>query len=287
MNMLGLTGLSSRYEIVREVGQGSMARVYLAVDQRDGRQMAIKVLRPELASTVSTARFLREIHYLLMLEHRGILPILDAAESGQLLYFVMPYAEGPTLRARLIADGPLSLTESLCVASELADALDYAHGHNILHRDLKPENILFHDGRVVLCDFGVARAIVLSSTDEVLSSSGIALGTPSYMSPEQTLLDAPLDGRCDIYALGCVVYEMLTGEVPFTGVSHLALAAAHASAPPRPIRTVRSDVPAAIEAAVFRALAKSVADRPPSGRAFVQMLESSTPTAAPDDMARV
>lgn len=268
-------GLSRRYAIAREVGRGSMARVYLAVDQENGQRVAIKVLRPELALSVSAARFLREIQYLRTLRHRNILPILDAADSGELLYFVMPFADGPTLRARLAKDGQLPLIDSVRIASQLADALDYAHAHNIVHRDLKPENVLFDRDLVVLCDFGIARAIVMSSTEDALSSSGIALGTPSYMSPEQALFDAPIDGRSDIYALGCVMYEMLTGELPFPGAGQLALAAAHAAVSPRPIRTVRPEVPSAMEAAVFSAMSKSVGARPGSGRAFIQMLEGA------------
>ena len=274
-------GLSQRYAIAREIGRGSMARVYLATDQENGQRVAIKVLRPELAMSVSADRFLREIRYLRALRHQNILPILDAADSGELLYFVMPFVDGPTLRARLGMDGQLPLIDSVRIASQLADALDYAHAHNIVHRDLKPENILFDRDQVLLCDFGIARAIVLSSTEDAVSSSGIALGTPWYMSPEQALFDAPIDGRSDIYALGCVMYEMLTGEVPFQGWGPLALVAAHAIATPRPIRTVRPEVSAAMEAAVFSAMSKSVADRPSSGRAFIQMLEG---VARPDDV---
>ena len=282
MNASELAGMSSRYDIVREVGRGSMARVYLAVDRVESQRVAIKVLREELASSVIAARFLREIRYLRSLRHPNILPVLEAEESGNRLYFVMPYAEGQSLRARLIERGALSLPDVLGVASALADALDYAHAHNVLHRDLKPENILFDGDRVLLCDFGVARAIVLSSTEERLSSSGIILGTPCYMSPEMTLGDRPIDGRCDIYALGCVTYEMLTGEVPFPVAGALAQAAAHVTVPPRPIRTVRPDVPETMEAAVFWAMSKSVEHRPPSARAFVQSLGATPPTAATD-----
>jgi len=280
-------GLSQRYAIAREIGRGSMAHVYLATDQDNGQRVAIKILRPELASSVSAARFLREIQYLRTLRHRNILPILDAADRGQLLYFVMPFADGQTLRARLTTDGQLSLIDSVRIASQLADALDYAHAHNIVHRDLKPENILFDREHVVLCDFGIARAIVLSSTEDALSSSGIAIGTPSYMSPEQALFDAPIDGRSDIYALGCVMYEMLTGEVPFPGRGPLAVAAAHAAVTARPIRTVRPEVSTAMEAAVFGALSKSVADRPGSGRAFMRMLEGAARSEGAPGSARM
>jgi eukaryotic-like serine/threonine-protein kinase len=272
-----LVGMSPRYTILREVGHGSTARVYLAEDQQQGRQVAVKVMRKELAASVVATRFLREIRYIRGLRHPNILPILDAAEQGDLLYFVMPYAEGQTLRARLTLEGALPFSDVLRVASAVADALDYAHAHNVVHRDLKPENILFDEERVILCDFGVARAIVLSSTEDRLSSSGIALGTPSYMSPEQTLMDHSIDGRCDIYALGCVVYEMLTGELPFNAVGAIARALAHVTLTPRPIRTVRPEVPKATEAAVFWAMSKAVENRPPSGRAFIERLLASLP----------
>jgi eukaryotic-like serine/threonine-protein kinase len=267
-----LAGMSARYEIVRELGRGGVAVVYLALDHATDRRVAIKVLRREFVASVSAARFLREISYLRALQHPNILPILDAAHAGELLYFVMPYATGQTLRVRLEREGALAMDSVVGIVSELASALDFAHGHNIVHRDLKPENILFDEGRTILSDFGVARAMVLSSSEERLSSSGIVVGTPWYMSPEQFMLDAPIDGRCDIYALGCVTYEMLTGEVPFPAVSAIAQAMAHASSSPRPIRTVRPEVPAHVEAAVFRAMAKRVVDRPPSGQAFVGLL---------------
>ena len=277
MNARELAGISSRYEVAGEIGHGGTAHVYLATDRQDGRQVAIKVLRPEFAASVSAERFLREIRYLRTLRHQNILPIIDAAEHGDMLYFVMPYAAGSTLRERLDRDGKLSFLVVRRVVSALADAIDYAHSHNIVHRDLKPENILFDGDRVLLCDFGVARAIVVSSTDEALSSSGIVIGTPNYMSPEQSFLDVPIDGRSDIYALGCVTYEMLTGEVPFAAAGLWALAAAHASSPPRSIRTVRPDVPEAVEAAVFRAMSKAATDRPPSASAFAHDLLAHLP----------
>ena len=275
MNTAALAGLSPRYEIVREVGRGGTARVYLAIDKSKGRSVAIKVLREELVSSVIAARFLREIHYLRTLQHPNILPVLDAAESGDLLYFVTEYAEGQTLRQRLTLTGSLPLTAVTYVASALSEALDYAHAHNVVHRDLKPENILFDGDRVILCDFGIARAIVLSTTEALLSSSGIVLGTPGYMSPEMTLRDQPIDGRCDIYSLGCVTFEMLTGEMPFPGRGAMAQAAAHVALPPRSIRSVRPDAPSEMEAAVFWAMSKSVENRPQSALAFMNMLQST------------
>ena len=266
-------GLSSRYDVLREIGRGGTSIVYLAIDRESGRQVAIKVLREELAASVSVARFLREIRYLRSLRHVNILPILDASEGGDALYFVTPYAEGHTLRERLNREGPLPLHHVLQIVAHLADGIDFAHAQNIVHRDLKPENILFEGDRAMLCDFGIARAIIVSSNEEALSSSGIMIGTPNYMSPEQSFLDAPIDGRCDTYALGCVTYEMLTGEVPFPAAGLLAKVAAHASTPPRSIVTVRPDVPAAVEAAVFRAMSKAAADRPPTAHAFLDLLQ--------------
>jgi serine/threonine-protein kinase len=246
-----------------------MAIVYQARDRETDADVAIKVLRRELAQSVSAQRFLREITYLRTLRHPGILPILDSAEQSDSMFFVMPYFAGETLRQRLRRDGPFAEEEVTRIVTDLASALDYAHQRNIVHRDLKPENVLLTASDAVLCDFGVARAIILSSNDARLSSSGIAVGTPCYMSPEQHHMDATIDGRCDIYALGCVAYEMLTGEPPFTSASVLALIAAHTSQPPRSIRSVRPEVSPAAEAAILAALAKRAAERPPTGAAFV------------------
>lgn len=252
-----------------------MAIVYLAYDQRYGRQVAIKVLRPELSASVSAARFLREVRYLRTLSHPSILPILDSADDGESLYFVMPYADGQTLRSRLASEGALAFAEIAGIVEALAGALDFAHSQNIVHRDLKPENVLFQGGRVVLCDFGIARAIIMSAPEEHLSTSGIVVGTPRYMSPEQALRDRPLDGRSDVYALGCVTYEMLTGEPPFQESNMLTLVAAHATRPPAPIRTVRPDVPAGIEEVVLSALAKEAGERPPSAGDFAARVRAS------------
>jgi serine/threonine-protein kinase len=246
-----------------------MAMVYQARDRETDADVAIKVLRRELAQSVSAQRFQREIAYLRALQHPGILPILDSAEHGDSMYFVTPYFAGESLRQRLVRDGPCAEADVTSIASDIAAALDYAHQRNIVHRDLKPENVLLAGSRAVICDFGVARAITLSSSEPRLSSSGVAVGTPSYMSPEQHIGEADIDGRCDIYALGCVTYEMLTGEPPFSSGSTLALMAAHTSQPPRSIRSVRPSVPPAMEAAVLAALAKRPDERPPSGAAFV------------------
>jgi serine/threonine-protein kinase len=268
----GLTSIAARYSIVREIGRGGVAVVFEAVDSDTEESVAIKVLRPELVASVSAQRFLREIHFLRDLTHPNILPIIDAFETDELPYFVMPYARGGSLRERLRQHGPIPLDVAHTIARDLASAIDYAHSRNILHRDIKPENVLFDGPRSLLCDFGIARAIVLSATEPHFSSSGVVVGTPLYMSPEQFLLDAPIDGACDVYALGCVVYEMLTAEPPFAMSNALTLAWAHATQPPRSIRSVRPEVPVTMEAAVLAAMEKDVRRRPSSATAFVEQL---------------
>ena len=272
MDRLDLASLADRYSIVREIGRGAVAVVYEAVDTRGRAPVAIKVLRAEFTASVSAQRFLREIHYLRDIEHEHILPLLDTGEIEDRPYYVMPFARGGSLRDRIRRDGPLPIDRVLTIARDLSLAIDYAHSRNILHRDIKPENVLFDGSRTLLCDFGVARAIVVSANDPHFSSSGIVVGTPSYMSPEQFLLDAPIDGSCDIYALGCVVYEMLTAEPPFPLSSPLRLAWAHATQPPHSIRSVRPDVPPAMEAAVLGAMAKQARKRPASGAALLEQL---------------
>jgi serine/threonine-protein kinase len=267
--------LSGRYTLEREIGQGGMARVFLGHDGVTGDTVAIKVLRPELVASVSAARFHREIRHLRTLRHPNILPLLDSGQEGELLYFSMPYVEGDTLRIRLDRVGVLPLEETLTVVAQLSSALDYAHAHNIVHRDLKPENILFADDRVLLCDFGISRAIVASSTEDMLSSSGVAVGTPSYMSPEQALHGAAVDGRTDIYALGCLTYEMLAGEPPFSGRTLLSLIARHANQAPRSIRSVRPEIPPQVEAAIHAAMAKTVEARPPSAAAYLALVRQA------------
>lgn len=246
-----------------------MAIVYQARDWQSDTDVAIKVLRTELAQSIVAQRFLREIAYLRTLRHPGILPILDSGERDDLMYFVMPYVAAETLRQRLVRDGPFGLDDVDRVVADVASTLDFAHRQNIVHRDLKPENILLTQPRAILCDFGIARCIVASSNEARLSTSGIAVGTPCYMSPEQQLADDTIDGRCDIYALGCVAYEMLTGEPPFTSTSLLSLVTAHVAKPARSIRSVRPDVPLVVESAILAALAKRRDDRPPTGAAFV------------------
>jgi eukaryotic-like serine/threonine-protein kinase len=263
--------LSGRYRVEREIGRGGMATVFLAEALDERRQVAIKVLRPEFARFLGPDRFHREIEILRRLRHSLIVPVVDSNEAGELLFLVMPYVVGENLRARLDRENQLPLPAVLSIARDLATAIDYAHGENVLHRDIKPENVLLEEGRALVCDFGLARAIVRSALDP-LSSTGLVIGTPAYMSPEQAMADAALGPGCDIYALGCVVYEMLTGELPFTGATSQAVMARHLSDPPRSMRAVRPDLPARVEDAVLAALAKTPAERPGSGADLLRRL---------------
>jgi serine/threonine-protein kinase len=260
--------LGERYDVEREVGAGGMATVYGATDRSSGRRVAVKVLHPELALTLGPARFRREIAILSRLDHPNILPVLESGEVERLLYFTMPWLEDETLRRRMDRQRRMPLSVVLQVLRDVAAGVDYAHERNIVHRDLKPENILFAGPRAVLCDFGVARAIIISG-EQQLSSSGLVLGSALYMSPEQARGDDDLDNRTDIYALGCVVYEMLAGTPPFEGLSRQSILARHIADTPPPLRTVRPDVPAPVEAAVHAALAKDRARRPGSGAELV------------------
>jgi serine/threonine-protein kinase len=262
--------LGGRYAIQRLLGRGGTAAVFLATDLATDTPVAIKVFRPELAATLGTRRFHREIAFVRRLDHPNILPVLASDDAGPLPYFVTPYAGGGSLAARLAAAGRLSLDQALPIARQVAAALDHAHARNVLHRDIKPGNILFDGPQAVVCDFGIARAIEAASTDD--SSSGFVLGTPAYMSPEQARGVRPLDGRSDVYALGCVVYEMLAGEPPFTGPTVQAIVARQAQGRPPRLRIVRPDVPAHVEAAIEDALAKDPPDRLASGGAFARAL---------------
>jgi serine/threonine-protein kinase len=263
------SGLADRYTLGRELGQGGMATVYLAHDLRHDRDVALKVLRPEISAAMGADRFLREIKLAAGLTHAHILPVFDSGEAGGLLYYVMPSMEGRSLRERLDRERQLPLSESLRITREVASALDYAHRHNVVHRDIKPENILLHEGAAMVADFGIGKA--LSAQGASLTQTGLSLGTPAYMSPEQAAGDLGTDGRSDLYSLGCVLYEMLTGEPPFTGISAQAIIAKRFVAPIPRIQATR-DVPAAVDAAVTRALARTPADRFPSAAEFATAL---------------
>jgi serine/threonine protein kinase len=252
--------LADRYRIERELGQGGMATVYLAEDLKHGRRVAIKVLRPELAAVIGAERFVREIRTIAALQHSHILGLIDSGEAGGTAYYVMPYVDGGTLRDRLRREGQLPIDDALRIAREVSLALDYAHRRGLVHRDIKPENILLTaEGEALVADFGIAR--LLDSTDDALTQTGISLGTPAYMSPEQATGDKHVDQRSDIYALGAVLYEMLAGEPPFTGPNPQAIIAKRFSTAAPSVRVLRPETPAAVEAAVARALARVPADR--------------------------
>ncbi len=244
--------LRDRYRLDRELGAGGMATVFLAHDLRHERDAAIKVLHPDLGAALGGERFLSEIRITARLQHPHILPLLDSGEADGLLYYVMPLVTGETLRTRLERERQLPIADAVRIAREVASALDYAHRQNVIHRDIKPENILLHDGSALVADFGIALA-VQSAGGQRLTQTGRSLGTPQYMSPEQAMGERTIDARSDVYALGAVTYEMLTGEPPFTGASMQAVVAKVISAEPERPSLTRKAVPPAIETAVLRA----------------------------------
>ncbi|HSG07367.1 MAG TPA: SUMF1/EgtB/PvdO family nonheme iron enzyme [Longimicrobiales bacterium] len=252
--------LADRYEIERELGVGGMATVYLARDLKHGRGVAVKVLKPELAAVVGAERFLVEIDTTANLQHPHILPLFDSGEAGHLLYYVMPYVQGESLRDRLDKKGRLPLDEALALTKDVAAALTYAHAQGVIHRDIKPANVLIEDGEALVADFGIARAA--STADRAqLTATGLSLGTPAYMSPEQIGGEETIDGRSDTYALGCLLYEMLVGAPPFTGTTTQAIVAKTLTSPAPSVRDARPDVPKAIDDAIAKALAKRPEDR--------------------------
>jgi len=267
--------LADRYTIERELGRGGMAVVYLAEDLRHHRPVAIKVLKPELAAALGPERFLREIETAARLNHPHILPLHDSGEADGFLYYVMPFVEGESLRARLDREQQLSLEDALQITREVADALSYAHSHDIVHRDIKPENILFQAGHAVVSDFGIARAITAAAAGEKLTETGISVGTPAYMSPEQAAGAARLDGRSDIYSLACVLYEMLAGDPPYVASSAHAIVARQALDPVPPLRTVRDTVPEGVDRAIVRALVRTPADRFATAAQFADELTAA------------
>ena len=280
--------LQGRYRIERELGRGGMAQVWLAQDLRHERPVALKVLRPDIAAAVGADRFLREIRLTARLQHPNILPVLDSGAAtgergAQLLWYTMPLVEGETLRSRLARERQLPVTDALAIVREVADALDCAHQHGIVHRDVKPENILLGGGHALLADFGVAKMVAgdWSETGEV-TSTGLALGTPAYMSPEQAVGDPTVDARSDVYALGCVLYEMLAGEPPYSGPTPQAIVSHRLSDPVPSVRQLRESVSSTTDAALTRALAKVPADRFASAGAFAAAAaQAAAPEATP------
>ncbi|HMN10595.1 MAG TPA: serine/threonine-protein kinase [Gemmatimonadaceae bacterium] len=285
-----VAALADRYRVERELGRGGMATVFLAHDVRHDRPVALKVLHPELAASLGAERFLREIRIAARLRHPRILPVHDSGETVGWLWYTMPFVEGESLRQRLAREGQLPIEQALRITSQVLGALGYAHAHGVIHRDIKPENILLEGDEAVVADFGVARAISSAGQDR-LTETGLAIGTPAYMSPEQATAEKELDGRSDLYAVGCVLYEMLAGQPPFVGASAQQLVARHLMDTPPPIRIVRATVPDRVERSVMRALAKLPVDRFDSAAEFAEALASgpdvvvahqgvsSTPTA--------
>ena len=283
--------LRARYQLERELGRGGMARVYLAEERKHRRQVAIKVLHPEIAASLGTERFLREIGIVAQLAHPHVVPLIDSGEADGLLYYVTPYVRGGSLRDRLQREPRLSLDDTLRIARELGAALDHAHRAGFIHRDVKPENILFADGMALLTDFGVARAFEAICEERSVSpatavtTAGLALGTPAYMSPEQAAGERDIGVASDVYSLACVIYEALAGEPPFSGSSARRLMARHITEAPPPLRTRRPEVPAGVDAAVTRALAKDAAQRFPSAGAFVEAIANAVDDARRSDSA--
>src|SRR5690242_21780852 len=271
--------LSGHYRLEDEIGAGGMATVYLAHDLRHDRRVAVKVLRPELAAVIGAERFLAEIKLTANLQHPHILPLFDSGEAEGFLYYVMPYVEGESLRDRLSREKQLPVDEAVRLAVEVASALDYAHRHGVVHRDIKPENILLHDGRALVADFGIALAASKAGGNR-MTETGMSLGTPHYMSPEQAMGEREITPRSDVYALGVVLYEMLSGDPPFTGSTAQAVVARVLTEAPRPILPQRHTIPAQVEAAVLTALEKLPADRFATPAEFAAALNSRSTAAA-------
>ena len=263
------------YAVEREVGQGGMATVYLARDLKHARPVALKVLRPELASAMGGDRFPREIQIIAQLAHPHILPLHDSGEIGGFLFYVMPFVEGESLRQKLTRDGPLPVREAIAILREVADALSYAHERGIIHRDIKPDNVMLSGRHAVVTDFGVAKAVSAATTGDTLTTIGVALGTPSYMSPEQAMGETDLDRRSDIYSLGAMAFEMLTGEPPFGRPTAQAVLSAHVLEAPPDVTTRRSDIPPALVEFIKRCLAKEKFARWQTAEEMLPVLESA------------
>ena len=266
--------LAGRYRIAREIGQGGMATVYLAEDLKHDRKVAIKVLRPELSAIIGAERFLREIKTIATLQHPHILGLIDSGEMDGTAYYVMPFVEGESLRERLEREKQLPIADAIRLASEVASALDYAHRHGVIHRDIKPENILLHDGSALVADFGIALAVASAGSTR-MTETGMSLGTPRYMSPEQAMGEREITARSDVYTLGCVTYEMLTGDPPFTGSTAQAIIAKVMTEKPASLQKQRERVPDEVEDAVLIALEKLPADRFATAAEFAEALHAA------------
>ena len=270
-------GLAGKYRIDRELGRGGMATVYLAIDEQRDRSVALKVLHPDLAATLGSERFQREVKLASKLQHPHILSVYDSGDAGGQLWYTMPFVQGESLRDRMTREGQLPIRDAMRIARESALALDYAHRNGVVHRDIKPENILLSDGQAIVADFGIARAV---ADEHGLTQTGMAVGTPGYMSPEQATGERTIDARTDIYALGCVLYEMIAGEQPITGPNAQAIIARKMTETPRTLSSVRNTVPAALSQLVDTMVARSAADRPESAKAVATTLEEITASGA-------
>ena len=270
------TLLAERYAIEHEIGRGGMATVYLAEETKHSRQVAIKVLRPDLAATLGADRFLREIGIAARLSHPHLVPLIDSGDAGGLLYYVSSYMPGGSLRERLQREGKLSVRDALRIAQEISTALDYAHRAGFVHRDVKPENILFADGHALLADFGVARVVFGEGAEDQVTAAGLAIGTPEYMSPEQASGERDVTGRADIYSLACVVYEMLTGAPPFRGDTRSVMIRHVSETPPR-VRSLHPEIPASVDDAIALAMAKDPANRFGAACDFVSAMRVESP----------
>jgi tRNA A-37 threonylcarbamoyl transferase component Bud32 len=253
--------LADRYSIECELGRGGMATVYLAEDLKHHRKVAVKVLSPEIATALGADRFLREIEIAAGLQHPHILPLYDSGEADGLLYYVMPYVEGEPLSARLAREGAFPVDEAVRILHDVLDALAYAHERGVVHRDIKPDNVMLSGNHAVVMDFGVAKALTEAADSRTLTSTGLALGTPAYMAPEQATADPTVDHRADIYAVGVLAYELIAGRPPFHGTAPQAVLAAHVTEVPEPVEKYRASVSPALSALVMRCLEKLPADR--------------------------
>jgi serine/threonine-protein kinase len=270
--------LGAAYTVERELGGGGMSRVFVAHDATVGRSVVLKILPPELAAGVSRERFQREIHLATQLQHPNIVPVIGTGEANGLPYYMMPFVDGESLRDRLRRQLQLPVDEAVRIACEVAQALDYAHDHDIVHRDIKPENVLLHGGHALVADFGIGRAITHAS--DPITLAGMAVGTPQYMSPEQAAGEREIDGRSDVYSLGCVLYEMLVGEPPFTGRTAQAVIARRFAGVVPPLRVVRPTVPIEVERAVLRALALNPEERFQTGAQFADAITTPYTSAS-------
>jgi len=275
--------LPERYQVSREVGRGGMATVFLARDTKHDRDVALKVLHPDLAATLGPERFLREIKVAARLNHPHIVPLHDSGQAGDLLYYVMPFVDGESLRAHMARAGSLPLDEAVEIARDVAAALDYAHRQQVVHRDIKPENVMMHEGEAMVTDFGIAKAVRAAGAENI-TQTGVAIGTPAYMSPEQASGEREPDGRSDIYSLGCMLYEMLTGQPPFTGPTAQAMITKRFLEPPPSARARRSEVPPDLDRALTQAMARQPDDRFETAALLAHALSGHTGKTPPETL---